>query len=203
MRDILQGATNVVTDGVTIAGDPNPTLIVSHPDKDHYNYIKTLMDGSNRTPAKIYLGGDYNRYLGFRDWLFNQYSTNDVPINNRSHSNNSAVKSWANNSGEINPNLFQSCRANLNLLTVNNDGIAASKSNRNSAVLQITYKHKGDKFYSAIFPGDTEGKVGRSSRTEEAAKSRLANGTASYENSSFLVPNVGSTGIGEPCLWIH
>lgn len=157
--------------GFGLRDDHVPTVIVTHPDKDHFYYISHLLPngGVNPfTPDRIFLGGnDLWDYLPpghiekhrFAAWLINNVN-NATPINGFGAAplanhvdlmNHVQHAQWAAAPAIIKN--FPACNANLVKWVVN----SGNNRNANSAVLELEqHTIHGAKFYSAIFPGDAE-----------------------------------------------
>lgn len=124
-----------------------PTLVVSHPHQDHYEYVPTVLAGHD--PFAIWLAATKdahdNPHNDFDTWLDRQAAAG-TPIHDR------LPRHWHNGGDPIDDPSLSCGDAEVFVLTVNvprKDG--TDDPNTNSLVLHLRY---GD---SAILPGDAEG----------------------------------------------
>lgn len=130
------------------AHEAPPTLVVSHPHQDHYEYVPTVL--RDHDPVAIWLAGekdDYrNRHNDFDTWLARQAAAG-TPIHD------GLPPHWSNAGDPIEDESLSCGDAEVSVLTVNvprRDGTNAP--NANSLVLLVRY---GD--FTAVLPGDAEG----------------------------------------------
>lgn len=149
-----------------------PVVALSHPDRDHFNFIPDLLNPWN-VVSNLYLGGPVRDYLDgptrlpFRQLVSNKYE-NRKPVNGVTGTI-ANIPAWtllgAGPHGEqVGPSAikqFAHCgNATLAALVVNTPPAAAGQNagvvrNAASAILQLRYAGNGTRpFYSAILPGD-------------------------------------------------
>jgi len=138
-----------------------PTLFLSHSDRDHVNRILPIMNYENSLPNAIFLGGEPDNYITspsrqvFRTWLHEQMREN-VEVNGFIGSVED-IPRWpiTNTNANI---TFEHCGdATLKPIVVNTAPVYTSRSylmNVPSAVMQLSYLHESEAFYSAVMPGD-------------------------------------------------
>lgn len=124
-----------------------PTLVVSHPHQDHYEYVPTVL--ADRDPFAIWLAATKdahdNPHNDFDTWLDRQEAAG-TPIHD------DLPPHWSNAGDPIADESLSCGDAEVSVLTVNvprADG--RNHPNANSLVLHLRY---GD--FSAILPGDAE-----------------------------------------------
>lgn len=168
--------------------DTEPTLVVSHPDKDHYNYIRTISlmpfaSLNNITGFEdVYFGGQINQYAvgNMDDYLHGLYQRG-LRVNTQRITDvgaEAAPARWQ-ITGNTLVKTFEHCGgAQLRALAVNHGN--PNNTNENSIVMQLTL----DNFYSAILPGDALG------TTEQAAMPRM--GAVNAEHKLLIASHHGS-----------
>ena len=139
--------------------DESPTIVVTHPDEDHFSHIQRLMltkdnkvsgvdhaehGNSYLTPESIYLGGYLDRYdqkrdhLKFKTWAQWLYENHKVPVNGKLHSVSAGnISKWVPTTANKRIKTFANCNgATLDVVTVNHinaAGVGDSKTQTFSA----------------------------------------------------------------------
>lgn len=168
--------------------DRNPTLVVSHSDKDHYNFIRriSLMELRSITEIlgyeDVYFGGRANAYTeGDLSAYFNGLYMNGTRINDVVRTPLlSEIPDWTLNARKTIKQFPECGGATLDALVVNYG--ASANPNEKSVVLQLSYGN----FYTAILPGDAWG------TTEGAALARMSNPLA-FQNRVLIASHHGSS----------
>lgn len=148
--------------------DTRPTVVISHPDKDHYNYLRGMITGmqlpvfTNLVGIEaLYYGGGVNDYIvGNTSDLIKSLYVRGVKVNDRFQELSSGdPRPWS-IANRTTIKTFPHCgNATLDALVVNH----GNTSNEKSVVLQVAY----DSYYTAILPGDALG------TTEQRAMERM------------------------------
>ena len=131
------------------------TLIVSHPDRDHYNLISTVLPDNVRIET-IIIGGKLGQYDGsFQDWLKTQEDEKGSTV--VVHANGKVIDEF---SYDIEPNEKWGCyRYNDNNKNVEEGlqilGMNLPDNKPNNKSVVVKYQHGG---YSTIIAGDAEKK---------------------------------------------
>ena len=138
----------------------NPTskmrIIVTHPDRDHYNLFQAGLNNLNSKVDYFILSGKYSDYKAFKTWLENSFSANQINVINQGYkcygNSECKVSPPGKNSPVINPQTL--CNndplVNWNILGAN---LGKSK-NSQSAVIKLQYYN--NRLSTVLFPGDFE-----------------------------------------------
>ena len=124
-------------------------IIITHPDKDHYNYFQVALQGLESSVEYFILGGDLSQYTdgNFSNWLTNNFPNKIYSINGGSpcFGNTNCTFVPLGKSPVITPNF---CNNNLVKFTILAANLGNSKNSK-STVMKMQYGT-----ISLLFPGD-------------------------------------------------